>query len=233
MKGYNWDMVNTMRSILRKIYYICNVLKLKCSKRSIKITFSSEIKFPALLQGNNKIGKKSYLNGKMGNYSYLGDNCRITADIGKYCSISNNVITVEGKHPLDRISTSPVFYSLNKQCGTTFAQENNYDEVSHNKKTTIENDVWIGENVTIKGGVTIGTGSVVAMGAVVTSDVAPYSIVGGVPAKLIRKRFNQATIDSLLDTQWWEQSETWIRKKLCYFEKSVTNELLDEMLKEV
>ena len=226
-------MLNTMRSFLRKLYYIFTALKLKCSKRSIKITFSSEIKFPALLEGNNKIGRKSYLNGKMGNYSYVGDNCRITADIGKYCSISNNVITVEGNHPLDKISTSPVFYSLNKQCGMTFASDNTFDEINHNKKTVVESDVWIGENVIIKAGVTIGTGAVVAMGAVVTSDVEPYSIVGGVPAKLIRKRFDQSTINSLLDTHWWEQPETWIRKNLCYFQKSITNELLGEMLKEV
>ncbi len=222
-----------MRSMLRKAYYILNVIKAKRSGRRIKVTYSSEIKFPLLLEGNNKIGKESYFNGKMGRCSYMGDSCRIVADIGRYCSISNNVITVEGKHPLDRISTSPVFYSLNEQCGMTYATNNAYEEINLNRKTVIENDVWIGENVIIKSGVKIGTGAVVAMGAVVTKDVAPYSIVGGIPAKMIRKRFDESTVNSLLNSQWWEQSDTWIMNNYSYFINTVTRELINEFLKEV
>ena len=222
-----------MRSILRKLYYIFNCIKVKVSRRRIKIMCSSEIKFPYLLEGDNKIGKRSYLNGKMGRCSYIGDDCRIVADIGRYCSISNRVITVEGKHPLDRISTSPVFYSTNKQCGMTYVTNNTFEEINLNKRTIIENDVWIGENVIIKSGIKIGTGTVVAMGAVVTKDVEPYSIVGGVPAKLIKKRFDEATISCLLDSKWWDQPDTWIRNNFSYFEKTFTNELVNELLKEV
>ena len=226
-------MVIKVRSILRKVYYIFNVIKAKNSGRRIKVTCSSEIKFPFLLEGDNKVGKGTYISGKMGRCSYIGDDCRIVADIGRYCSISNGVITVEGKHPLDRISTSPVFYSLNKQCGMTYATNNTFEEINLNKRTIIENDVWIGEGVIIKSGVRIGTGAVVAMGAVVTNDVEPYSIVGGVTAKLIRKRFDESTVIHLLDSKWWEQSDSWIRENLCYFEKMVTNELINELLKEV
>lgn len=222
-----------MRTILRKVYYIFNVIRTKKSGKQIKVAYSSEIKFPFLLEGYNKIGKGSYFNGKMGRCSYIGDDCRIVADIGRYCSISNGVITVEGKHPLDRISTSPVFYSLNKQCGMTYAFDTTYEEVDRNERTIIENDVWIGERVIIKSGIRIGTGAVVAMGAVVTKDVEPYSIVGGVPAKLIRKRFDAFSINHLLDSKWWEQSDAWIRENIYYFEKIVTNELINDLLKEV
>lgn len=115
----------------------------------------------------------------------------------------------------------------------TYATNNTFEEINLNKRTIIENDVWIGEGVIIKSGVRIGTGAVVAMGAVVTNDVEPYSIVGGVPAKLIRKRFDESTVIHLLDSKWWEQSDSWIRENLCYFEKMVTNELINELLKEV
>lgn len=67
----------------------------------------------------------------------------------------------------------------------------------------IGNDVWIGKNVLIKGGITIGDGAIIGMGSVVTKDVPPYSIVGGVPAKIIRKRFSQTEIDALLKIKWW------------------------------
>ena len=77
-------------------------------------------------------------------------------------------------------------------------------------ETTIGNDVWIGEGVTIKGGVTIGDGAVLAMNACVTRDVPPYAIVGGVPAKIIRYRFDNNIIQGLLSIRWWDKPEDWI-----------------------
>jgi len=218
-----------MRYIVRKIYYIINVIKLKLSRKRVIVSLTSEIKYPYLLDGNNKIGRKTYFNGKMEKCTYLGNNCRITADIGKYCSISNGVITVEGKHPLDRLSTSPVFYSVNKQCGMTYVTKNKFVEVDNGKRTIIENDVWIGENVIIKAGVKIGTGSIVAMGAVVTKNVEPYSIVAGVPARTIKKRFDEDIIDYLLETKWWEQSDLWIKNNLKIFENKVSYNIKEKL----
>ena len=73
-----------------------------------------------------------------------------------------------------------------------------------NETTTIGNDVWIGSQSLIKGGVTIGDGAVIAGGAVVIHDVPPYAIVGGVPAKILKYRFDNHTIKTLLELQWWE-----------------------------
>lgn len=74
------------------------------------------------------------------------------------------------------------------------------------KKITIENDVWIGEDVIIKAGVTIANGAVIGARSIVTKDVPPYAVVGGVPAKVIKYRFSEETIIKLLELKWWEYS---------------------------
>ena len=78
----------------------------------------------------------------------------------------------------------------------------------------IGNDVWIGYEAVVLAGVTIGDGAVIGTRAVVTKDVPPYTIVGGVPAKFIRKRFPQETIDSLLKIKWWNWPEERIRQHI-------------------
>ena len=75
----------------------------------------------------------------------------------------------------------------------------------------IGNDVWIGANVYLMDGVMVGDGAIIASNALVTKDVPPYAIVGGVPAKVIKKRFEEDKIDFLLDFKWWEREESWIR----------------------
>ena len=82
--------------------------------------------------------------------------------------------------------------------------------------TTIGNDVWIGAHAQIKSGITIGTGSIVAAGAVVTKDVPPYAIVGGVPAKIIRYRFPEETVEKLLKSEWWKLSDKEIAARAEY-----------------
>ena len=89
--------------------------------------------------------------------------------------------------------------------------------------TVIENDVWIAANVCIKQGVTIGTGAVVGAGSVVTKDVPPYAIVAGVPARIIRYRFNEETIQKLLDSQWWRMTKKEAVKKCAELQKKITS----------
>jgi acetyltransferase-like isoleucine patch superfamily enzyme len=129
-------------------------------------------------------------------------------EIGAFCSIGPNVsLGGLGWHPTDRLSTHPVFYSSRLQAGTTFVEQGNeFDNEKELPHTKVGNDVWIGAGCIVLDGVTIGDGAIVAAGAVVTKNVPPYAIVGGVPANVIRYRFDIDTITALLKWRWWELS---------------------------
>jgi chloramphenicol O-acetyltransferase type B len=147
-------------------------------------------------------GKTSISNSQVGAYTYF-DGCAIAnTTIGSFCSVASGTrIGGLGSHPVNMLSTHPIFYSLNKQCGTTFSDKNYFNE---SKKTNIGNDVWIGANAIILDGVNVGNGAIVAAGAVVVGDVPDYAIVGGVPAKIIRFRFLVEEIELLAKIQWWD-----------------------------
>jgi acetyltransferase-like isoleucine patch superfamily enzyme len=99
------------------------------------------------------------------------------------------------------LTTHPSFYSTLGQAGMTFARQNAMDE---NASVQLGNDVWIGARSVVLDGVTVGDGAIVAAGAVVTGDVPPYAIVGGVPARIIRYRFEEAVIQELVAWRWWD-----------------------------
>lgn len=163
------------------------------------------------------------LNMIMGRYSFCGYDCEIiNTEIGSFCSIASNVVIGGGMHPIDWVSTSPVFYVGRDSIKMKFSKHKRKEV----KKTIIEHDVWIGQGVFIKQGVKIGTGSVIGMGSVVTKDVLPYSVVGGVPARVIKKRFDDEVISSLLKSKWWEFSNEqlkfyakWIKDPSTFIDK--------------
>lgn len=118
--------------------------------------------------------------------------------VGRYCSIGSRVKFLGANHPINCFSTSAVFY--NKAMGF------NVPDVKR-CRLCIEDDVWIGCNVLITAGCRrIGRGAIIGAGSVVTKDIEPYSIVGGVPAKLIRKRFSERRIEELEKSFWWNES---------------------------
>ena len=145
-----------------------------------------------------------FLDSSMAKYSYCGYDCQILhCSIGSFCSIADNVIIGGAKHPIDWVSTSPVFFYGKDSVKKKFSvfQREKY------LNTIIGHDVWIGHGAHIKQGVIIGTGAVIGMGAVVTKDVPPYAIVGGNPAKVLRMRFDDSTVSKLLKSEWWAMPE--------------------------
>ncbi|PWL30932.1 MAG: chloramphenicol acetyltransferase [Roseivirga sp. XM-24bin3] len=174
-------------------------------KRSLVMLYNVCVRprvLSSLVHPRAQIGKntKVHLNTAIdqncviGNYTYIGRNTDVTkSEIGNYCSIANGVKIGQGEHDLKNFSTSVRF------------TKDPYNDLLQ-EPCTLGHDVWVGANAVILRGVTVGTGAVVGANAVVTKDVAPYSVVVGVPAREIRKRFCPAQIETLLESKWWEFS---------------------------
>lgn len=149
-------------------------------------------------------------NVRIGDYSVLAYNAHVAnASIGKFCSIGPNFCCGLGLHPTSGISSSAMFYSTSKLNGMTLSHENKVAEMKFSK---IGNDVFIGANVTVVDGVKIGDGAVVGAGAVVVKDIPPYAVAIGVPAKVVKYRFDEATVKALLEKQWWNGSEEELKR---------------------
>lgn len=142
----------------------------------------------------------------IGDYSYLMQDCEVWAtDIGKFANIASHVRLNATNHPVERATLHHFTY----RAGDYFVgadHEEDFFAARCANRVVIGHDTWIGHGVTIMPGITIGDGAVVAAGAVVTRDVAPYTIVGGVPARIIKRRFSQDIADRLQALAWWDWS---------------------------
>lgn len=157
----------------------------------------------AKLPAHVTIGKHSYgLNKNM----VAGVSADAALSVGSYCSIGPDVLFLcKVDHPLSHPSTYPFKTRL------WHPDQPNSDAITKGP-ITLGHDVWIGARAIILSGVSIGTGAVVAAGAIVTKDVPPYAIVGGNPARIIKKRFDDQQIEQLLATRWWECSDAELRQ---------------------
>lgn len=142
---------------------------------------------------------------KVGSYNYFGPRTMLNnAVIGNYCSIAPDVKIGQGEHSLyfittyQKLSKKIINHSLNKS------------------PAIVGNDVWIGANVVIKQGVKISDGAVIGANAVVTKDIPPYAVAVGVPAKVIKYRFNKKKIDEILSSRWYEEDIKTAGEKIKY-----------------
>lgn len=152
-----------------------------------KFKFKNSIILTPYVIGSCKLGYKSALNREvifenstLGDYSYVNrSTIVVNTEIGKYCSISYNCVIGAKEHDMRNISTSPLFEMKDRG----------------NKKTVINDDVWIGANVVIKAGITIGRGAVIGAGSIVVKNVEPYAIYTGIPAKFLKSRLDYFDTD--------------------------------------
>ena len=183
----------------------------------LTFTFGCKINSASFFEGANKICSKTVFNGNMGYGSYIGANSVILGKVGRFTSIAYRCMVIVGRHPYTYpfATTCPMFFSLSKQNGHTFADKQLYEEVKYAEPgclVVIGSDCWIGADVRIIEGVKIGDGAMVLAGAVVTKEVPPYAIVGGVPATVKGYRYDKETIQFLLKIQWWNNSLEWFKE---------------------
>jgi len=166
---------------------------------------------------NSKLGEFTqigilnfYDNVILGDYSYTGQFCFMqNVEVGKFVNVAPMVRVGATSHPMDR-PTLHHFTYRRKMYGFDDKDDEEFFDKRKNNKIYIGNDVWIGHGAVIMPGVTIGNGSIVGSGAIVTKNVEPYTIVVGVAAKAIKKRFNDDIIYKMQSIKWWN----WSHKKI-------------------
>ncbi|MBB4122695.1 CatB-related O-acetyltransferase [Martelella radicis] len=176
-------------------------------------SMSSDVDGQSTFEDHVRLTKSTFVRtSHFGRGSYLGQGSKVKdATIGRFSSIGPDVIIGGlGRHPTNYLSTNPAFYSTLGQTGLVYLEESS--DFHESLQTTIGNDVWIGARVLVLDGVTIHDGAVIAAGAVVVKDVPPYAVMGGVPAKLIKKRFSEETIKTLVALKWWQREDSVLKQ---------------------
>lgn len=192
----------------------------QCNKKWKKEHPDSKVYFETLINLNKvSIGKGTY--GPLHIVDYSPKTGKSKVKIGAYCSIAmDNLFLLGGGHPLHYVTTYPFKNML-------FDQEESLDDGD----IIIKDDVWIGAQATIMSGVTIGQGAVIGAKALVTHDIPPYSIAVGIPAKVIKYRFDKKTIDELLKVDFSKFSYEVIKEHITLFEKTADINVIKQIQK--
>ncbi len=196
--------MGTFRTYIKKaVLYFLNTPDVR---ENVKLSGFSRGLQNVTFEGKNAVPDRCNFSGKIsiGYATTLGYNNLLGGNItiGKYCQLGVDVAIHATNHPIHHLTTyinSNLFDGELKQ----FKEENTI---------TIGHDVWVGHNVIIVGNVTIGNGAILAAGSVVTKDVEPYTIVAGVPAKPLKKRFSEKVISEVEELQWWNLPEAELTK---------------------
>jgi len=221
--------------LLKKIRYLRQIINQKKCRfpKSVLLDPSVLVNEKTIFEGKNIVGGNSnFCNSFFGFGSFCGSNVDLhKAKIGKFCSIARNVHVIDATHPINFVSTSPLFFNTSNANLIPLNKKNVFDEflTISGWSCIIGNDVWIGDGVLIKGGIKIGDGAVIGMGAVITKDVEPYTVVGGVPAIPIKKRFDDETIEKLISSKWWSLPENALTEASDYINEP--NKFLDYLRK--
>lgn len=200
------------------------ILEYKNKEKSLRIGYMSNATNCKFGMYNTIYNNVSLSEVVLGDFTYIAGNTNISrTKIGKFCSIGPDCKIGLGRHPTkDFVSTHPIFFSTLKQAQVTFADKDYFEEFQN---IEIGNDVWLGANVVVVDGIKIGDGVVVAAGSVVTKEIPPYAIVGGVPAKIIKYRFEKEEIEKLLEMKWWDMDVEYLKTNFKKFHNAT--EFLD------
>jgi phosphonate metabolism protein (transferase hexapeptide repeat family) len=154
--------------------------------------------------------RTSLVETTMGDYSYVSNDCDlIYTEVGKFCSIASHVRVNPGNHPLWR-ATLHHFTYRSRAYGLAGEDDHDFFQWRRDHRVIIAHDAWIGHGATLLPGVKVGLGAAVGAGAVVTKDVLPFTVVAGVPARVLRRRVSPEVEAALLRIRWWD----WPREKL-------------------
>ncbi|MBO4487254.1 MAG: antibiotic acetyltransferase [Bacteroidaceae bacterium] len=200
--------------------------------------FKRNISLTAMVYAGSKVDSSAHIhrgckvrNSHIGAHSYVAANSWLTnTNVGRFCSIGNNVVAGLATHTLSNASTSPIFTLRKNATCTAWVSQDVAENTDSFPRTTISDDAWIGSNAMIMSGINIGVGAAVGAGAVVTKDVPPYAIVAGVPARIIKYRFSETVRSKLLASRWWEMDDEQLKNRLPHFQQPLSDDNIDNFL---
>lgn len=236
MNGFVADsskIINVQGEETSKIYANCRVYDTCLDKEATIGDFS--------IVRNTKLGEKSSIQRygdiwgvEIGRYTCIGRMSTIQETrIGSFCALADYLTIGCDDHDYSMLSTHPFWHDISWGISKDEEYSNEYRRKEYESPCEIGNDVWMGAGVTVCRGVIIGDGCVIGAGTVVTRSIEPYSVVVGVPGRIIKKRFDNKTIDTLCKIKWWEWPISTIQKNLTLFRDSSLNETVLTQLEKV